>query len=208
MTAMALPPTRPSADPTRAAIIKAARQCFAEKGFAGTSISAIAKSAKVNQSLIYHHFGSKQDLWRAVKIHILDDYHELQDMNWDKLLTIEDCEDFIAEFVRYRFGLFDRFPDVLRILEWQYLEPDPYELSSYAESRLTLMTERLSHFQSENKIAKQHNPELILSLLLAMPLGFFRSYRDLSNNKSKQELDVLKFQYVDLCISTICRGFL
>ena len=42
-----------------AAIINAARTCFVEKGFAGTSISAIAKKAQINQSLIDHHFGNK-----------------------------------------------------------------------------------------------------------------------------------------------------
>mgnify|MGYP002789645991 CR=1 FL=1 len=72
---MSLMHTRPSADPTRAAIINAARHCFAQKGFAGSSISYIAKQAEINQSLIYHHFGNKRDLWIAVKVQILDDYN-------------------------------------------------------------------------------------------------------------------------------------
>lgn len=205
---MTVTPTRPSADPTRAAIITAARHHFAEKGFAGTSISSIAKSAKVNQSLIYHHFGSKSELWRDVKLHVLDDYHALQNMNWDKLLTVESCEDFIAEFIRYRFGFFDRYPDVLRIIEWQFLQPDPYELSSYPVVKIETMIQRISHFQAQKKMTTRHNPELILSMLLVIPLGYFRTYRDLSKNKSKQQLSAFKKEYVDLCISTLTQGLL
>ncbi len=199
-------PTRPSADTTRAAIIAAARQRFAEKGFAGTSISTIAKTAKVNQSLIYHHFGSKQDLWIAVKVHILDDYHASQDMTWDRLLTLENSADFIAEMIRYRFGLFDRYPDALRIIEWQYLEPDPYELSTYSPGKLALTIEHISNFQKQKKIKDSHSPELILSMLLAVPLGYFRSYRDLSANKTPTELKKLRANYIDLCINTMSAG--
>lgn len=205
---MTVTPKRPSADPTRAAIVSAARQCFAEKGFAGTAISTIAKNAKVNQSLIYHHFGSKLDLWIAVKVQILDNYHNLQQMNWDKLLTIDDGPDFIAEFIRYRFGLFDHFPDTLRIIEWQHLEPDPYELSTFSPDIIALMTKHISAFQKKNIMKKGYKPELILSMLLAIPLGFFRSYCDLSLNKSASEVENLKKNYIELCIDTVNGGLL
>ena len=59
-------PNRPSADNTRKVILNAARDLFVKKGFAGTSISEIAKQAKVNQSLIYHHYANKESLWTAV----------------------------------------------------------------------------------------------------------------------------------------------
>ncbi len=41
-----------------------------------------------------------------------------------------------------------------------------------------------------------------------MPLGFFRSYRDFNDNKSKVELDALKSNYIDLCVETIFSGML
>src|SRR5690242_1636043 len=42
--------------PTKTVILNAALTVFIQKGFAGASISDIAKLAKINQSLIYHHF--------------------------------------------------------------------------------------------------------------------------------------------------------
>ncbi len=48
------------------AILTAATQAFAAHGFDGASTSAIARSAGVTQPLVYHHFASKDALWRAV----------------------------------------------------------------------------------------------------------------------------------------------
>jgi AcrR family transcriptional regulator len=46
-------------------ILDAARKSFAEDGWAGTSIRAIARAADVDPALIYHYYGSKQDLLEA-----------------------------------------------------------------------------------------------------------------------------------------------
>ena len=51
---------------TRARILKAAEKEFAKKGLKGTRIDAIATRARCNKALIYHYFGSKEDLFSAV----------------------------------------------------------------------------------------------------------------------------------------------
>ena len=56
---------RPGAPDTRAAILVAARSLFAEQGFAGTSVRAIATAAGVDAALVHHYFGSKDDLFLA-----------------------------------------------------------------------------------------------------------------------------------------------
>ena len=55
-----------SSEATRAAILAAAEAEFARHGFGKTSLSAIARRGRVTQSLIHHHFGSKQRLWNSV----------------------------------------------------------------------------------------------------------------------------------------------
>ena len=47
---------------TKEKIIGVAEQLFAEKGFNGTSIDKIAKTAGVNKGLIYYHFKDKKDI--------------------------------------------------------------------------------------------------------------------------------------------------
>src|SRR5215210_7831557 len=50
---------------TRAAILDAARRLFAERGFDGTSIRAVAARAGVDPALVHHFHGSKASLFAA-----------------------------------------------------------------------------------------------------------------------------------------------
>jgi AcrR family transcriptional regulator len=56
---------RPSAY-TRQAIVKAATNLFAEKGFEGTTVRAIVAKARVNQAAINYHFDGKEGLYREI----------------------------------------------------------------------------------------------------------------------------------------------
>jgi AcrR family transcriptional regulator len=57
---------RPGTSRTREAIADAARRLFAERGYDRASIRAIADQAGVDQALVSHFFGSKQQLFVAV----------------------------------------------------------------------------------------------------------------------------------------------
>jgi AcrR family transcriptional regulator len=56
---------RPGKPDTREAILAAAREGFAERGFDGASIRAIATSAGVDPALVHHYFGTKDQLFLA-----------------------------------------------------------------------------------------------------------------------------------------------
>jgi AcrR family transcriptional regulator len=51
---------------TRAALLRAGRKVFGKEGYAGASLSEIAKIAKVTTGAVYHHFRDKADLFMAV----------------------------------------------------------------------------------------------------------------------------------------------
>ena len=53
-------------DESRAQLVQAALELFAEKGFENTSVSAIAKRAGVSQGLMYNYFARKDDLLLAI----------------------------------------------------------------------------------------------------------------------------------------------
>ena len=53
-------------DDSRVRIIAAAKSAFAAFGFQGTSTRGIADKAGVAQSLLLYHYGSKEELWKAV----------------------------------------------------------------------------------------------------------------------------------------------
>ena len=51
---------------TQAAVMKAARKLFGERGFAATSVDDIAAASRVAKGAIYHYFRTKNDLFEAV----------------------------------------------------------------------------------------------------------------------------------------------
>src|SRR5260221_8455969 len=52
----------------RAAIIKAVRQVFAEKGFDGTTTRELAEAAGVSEALLFKHFPNKEALFSAMQV--------------------------------------------------------------------------------------------------------------------------------------------
>jgi AcrR family transcriptional regulator len=52
----------------RAAIIKAVRRVFAEKGFHGTTTRELAEAADVSEALLFKHFPTKEALFEAMQL--------------------------------------------------------------------------------------------------------------------------------------------
>ncbi len=57
---------RPGGEDTRAAIIAAARSEFAQRGYDGTSMRAVARGAGVDPRMVHHYFDGKSDLFAEV----------------------------------------------------------------------------------------------------------------------------------------------
>ncbi|HEY0689801.1 MAG TPA: helix-turn-helix domain-containing protein, partial [Kribbella sp.] len=54
---------RPGKQDTREAILFAAREAFAERGYDAASIRVIAAAAGVDPALVHHYFGTKDQLF-------------------------------------------------------------------------------------------------------------------------------------------------
>lgn len=55
---------------TEQRILEAARICFADSGYSGTSTHAVAARAGLTTGALYHYFASKRDLYTAVFRHV------------------------------------------------------------------------------------------------------------------------------------------
>lgn len=60
-------------DATRERILEAAAEEFADRGFEGGRVARIAATARVNKQLLFHYFGSKAGLYRAVLIRAVEE---------------------------------------------------------------------------------------------------------------------------------------
>lgn len=64
---------RRSTEEIRVRILSAAREAFAQRGFAGATTRQIAVSAEVSEPLIFNHFGGKADLFEAAVLQPFND---------------------------------------------------------------------------------------------------------------------------------------
>ena len=100
----------------RARILDAARTCFADRGFHGASIAAIAEAAGISQGLIYRYFTNK-----AAIVHAIVD--EQRQGRGDALAGIDGGRALVEvvmgklESWRARNGSFDREFDPILFLE-------------------------------------------------------------------------------------------
>lgn len=87
------------AEATREALVSAGTDLFAERGFDGTTVDAIARRANVNKAMIHYHFRSKEGLYRAI---VIDTYawfaDRLQEVDDPKQTPARRLERFIDVF--------------------------------------------------------------------------------------------------------------
>src|SRR4249920_2241466 len=62
--------SRGKPEQSRAAILDAAIEEFAEHGIAGARTDAIARAARVNKALLYYYFKDKEAIYQAVLDHV------------------------------------------------------------------------------------------------------------------------------------------
>ncbi len=120
------------AEGTREAILDAAEEIFAENGFDGARIDAIAAKAGYNKSLIFHYFGDKLGLYAEVLKRADRDTRELQERVLIPLLENEGIASNAQGFrillettVTILFDYLVEHPRLMRILLWEQAEGWP-----------------------------------------------------------------------------------
>lgn len=110
-TASPKSPRNPEA--TRARIVEAARVEFVTYGLNGARVDRIAAEAAVNKNLLYHYFGSKDDLYLEVLEGI---YAGLRAKQQDDDLRGKPPVEAMAQLVARTFDHFVATPDLIRLM--------------------------------------------------------------------------------------------
>src|SRR4029453_10308047 len=87
-----------SSEDRRAAIVKAVRQVFAEKGFYGTTTRALAEAAGVSEALLFKHFPNKEALFSAMQLSCVKQ-EDLEQR--DRLLSLEPSASTVVLMVHF-----------------------------------------------------------------------------------------------------------
>lgn len=106
-------PIRRDADASRRQLLDAARAEFAAKGLMGARVSAIARQAGLNKQLVYHYFGSKDELYRAVLESV---YGEIRAQ--ERALSLGDLPpaEAMAKLIGFSFDYLAAHPDFIALL--------------------------------------------------------------------------------------------
>ena len=115
------------AEGAREAILNAGEQVFAEHGFDGTRIDAIAKVAGYNKSLIFQYFGDKLGLYAEVIRRADDQTREMQNaalagFNSEGAISPEQIRALLMKFVGWYFDYLVAHPQIMRIYNWELAE--------------------------------------------------------------------------------------
>ena len=127
-------PTKPRPD-RRRAVLEAATELFAERGFAGVSIQDIADAAHTHKTTVLYHFATKEALHEAVLDEALGRIAELM----HEFLAGGFEGDHLKERVAYLLDQLHAYlaghPAHARLLQWELLEvpASPAYLSQFVE---------------------------------------------------------------------------
>ena len=121
---------RLSALDRRYQILEKAHELCTKKGFAGTTLNDIARTAKVSRALIVQHFGSKEGVYEALIDFLFQNHPMEKDPDIKGYIAKKDDYGVFMAFCRHSFQHMtkDRQHSPLRLIFFSMLEkPELYE---------------------------------------------------------------------------------
>ena len=170
---------------TREAILAAAEAAFAEHGFAGARVDAIATASSYNKSLIGQYFGDKLGLYAEVIKRADREVDELLARAFAPLLTEETAGSnarqlkiFLETMASTFFDYLLERPRLVRILTWEMA--DGWQMLAKAVSQFpTANSDRFEVFFGEalraGLLRSDFFPAIQFSLAFQLCLSYFAS---------------------------------
>jgi TetR/AcrR family transcriptional regulator len=152
---------------TRGRILSAALKEFAAKGFAGARVDEIARRAAINKRMLYHYFGGKKELFRAV----------LRRKIGERQAWAESLSGDPAETLPFWFEASCKDADWIRLLEWEALQAGAQKVIDEPE-RLAAVArglKRIRQRQARGLVSAEFDPRhvmLAMRSLTVFPVAF------------------------------------
>jgi AcrR family transcriptional regulator len=116
--AVARQPRQRDPEVTRARILEAAKMEFAKLGLAGARVEAIATRSKANKRMIYHYFGSKEELFVAV---LEDAYADIRMAELKLNLDHLSPEEAIVALTTHTWNYYLKHPEFMTLVNSENL---------------------------------------------------------------------------------------
>lgn len=145
---------------TRQRILRAALHEFAAKGFAGARVNAIAGAAGVNKRMLYHYFGNKDALFRAI----------LRDKVAQNLDLIAAAPADGRQLLPFLYARTSEDGDWIRLIQWEALRVGDGEVLAEEERRKAWLegVERVRDAQRAGHLRRDLDAEHLVLALMAL----------------------------------------
>ena len=151
--------TQERTETARNNLIIAATPMFAEQGFDAISARDIETVAKVNRGMLAYHFGSKDDLWKAVADNI---FKALNAALEQRLVIIKEVSkrEGVALLIRFHVRYYAEHPELSRLMSqearqdsWRiryltdtHVRPSVTNIKKYIAKELKLTDQQFAHW--------------------------------------------------------------
>lgn len=147
-------------------IINIALEEFAQNGYQSASTNVICKKAKVSKGLLYHYYGSKENLYLSVLRYFIDKFKE------NITIYIEDSNkkgiDYISDYFNAKFKFFGENPHysklVLNLLLNNNIEGAEILANEFEEYNNVLLYEIIKNIDFNPKFNRNKAFELIVMI--------------------------------------------
>lgn len=103
---------------TRAKLLKSATALFSEKGYHGVSVDEIVSLAGVNKRMVYHYYGSKDDIYREALIEV---YGRLESVEFAAVKKGKDPIEKLKLVMQAYYEFNEKNPDFVKMILWENL---------------------------------------------------------------------------------------
>jgi TetR/AcrR family transcriptional regulator len=149
-------------DRSKERILTAALKEFSARGFAGARVDVIARRAAINKRMLYHYFGNKEGLFRAVLRRKIAERQA-----WNAATPEEP-----AESLPLLFDLACKDADWIRLLEWEALRGGEKPVIDEAERRAAAArgVERIRQRQASGHLSGEFDPGQVLLAIVGLTM--------------------------------------
>ncbi|MBS4047488.1 MAG: TetR family transcriptional regulator [Alphaproteobacteria bacterium] len=167
---------------TKAALLRAAVAEFAGKGLAGARIDEIAQRAGVNKQLVYHYFGSKDDIYAAALETV---YAEIRER--ERALHLGDLspEAAMERLIGFSFDYLAEHPEFIALLNDENRQEGRHirgsqRLEQMHSPLVSLMQETIERGAKEGVFRADLDPVQLYISIAGLSYFFFSNNRTLS----------------------------
>lgn len=159
-------------------ILAAATEMFAQKGFAATSTSEIAKRAGVAEGTIFRHYKTKKDLLlsivspmmlKMISPFILKDINKVLDQNYERF------EDFVRAMIKNRQEFLENNLQVVKVVIQEIpFHPELRDefIKHVGQKVYQRFLETVQFYQAKGQIA-DIPPAMVLRYVSSVIIGYF-----------------------------------